>query len=59
MGEVSAAKVANTVSLGVQGTSNNSNAVGQMSISADGSYNPSQLQQVMDKLDELILELRL
>jgi len=50
--------VSNAISQALQGTSNNSNAVGQMSISADGSYNPTQLQQVMDKLDELILALR-
>jgi hypothetical protein len=54
----SVGEVANAVSLGIQGSSNNSNAEGQMSLSADGSYNSSQLQQVMDKLDELILALR-
>ena len=58
MGEVSAAEVANAVSLGVQGTSNNSNAVGQMSLNVDPSYNQAQMQQISDKLDELILALR-
>jgi biopolymer transport protein ExbD len=57
-GKPSNAEVSNAISQALQGTSNNSNAVGQMSISADGSYNPTQLQQVMDKLDELILALR-
>jgi hypothetical protein len=54
----STAEVVNAVNQGLQGSSNNSNGVGQMSISADGSCNASQLQQVMDKLDELILALR-
>ena len=58
MGEVSAAEVANVVSLGIQGTSNNSNAVGQMSMSADTAYNQAQVQALMDKMDELILALR-
>ena len=58
MGEVSAAEVANAVNLGVQGTSNNSNAVGQMSLNVDPSYSQSQVQQISDKLDELILALR-
>ena len=54
----SVGEVVNAVNQGLQGSSNNSNAVGQMSLSADGSYNALQLQQVMDKLDELILALR-
>ena len=58
VGEVSAAEVANAVNLGVQGTSNNSNAVGQMSLSVDPNYNQAQMQKISDKLDELILALR-
>jgi hypothetical protein len=54
----SVGEVVNAVNQGLQGSSNNSNAVGQMSLSADGSYNALQLQQVMDTLDELILALR-
>ena len=54
----SVGEVNNAVSLGIQGTSNNSNAVGQMSLSVDPSYNQAQMQQISDKLDELILALR-
>ena len=57
-GKTSAAEVNNAVSLGISGTSNNSNAVGQMSLSVDPSYNQAQMQQISDKLDELILALR-
>ena len=53
-GEVSQAQLDNAMGQ----TSNNSNAVGQMSISVDTSYNPSQMQAVFDKVDELILALR-
>ena len=42
----------------IQTTSTNSNGVGTLSQQADGFYNSSQLQQVMDKLDELINALR-
>ena len=46
------------VTTAVNATSNNSNAVPLMSIIADGSYNPGQIQQIADKLDELIAALR-
>ncbi len=52
------AEVNNTVALGIAGTSSNSNVVGTLSQAADGSYQQGQMQQVMDKLDELILALR-
>ena len=42
----------------IQTTSTNSNGVSTLSQQADGFYNSSQLQQVMDKLDELINALR-
>ena len=42
----------------IQTTSTNSNQVSTLSQQADGFYNSSQLQQVMDKLDELINALR-
>ena len=58
MGEVSVAEVNNAVSLGIQGTSNNSNAVGQMSLNVDPNYSQAQIQQISDKVDELILALR-
>jgi hypothetical protein len=38
----------------ISGSSANTNGVGTLGISADGSYDPSQFQQVIDKLDELI-----
>ena len=42
----------------IQTTSTNSNQVATLNQQADGYYNFSQLQQVMDKLDELINALR-
>ena len=38
--------------------SNNSNGVSTMGQGADGSYNQSQMQDVLNKLDELINALR-
>ena len=43
---------------GIAGTSSNSNSVSTLVESADSSYNQSQMQRVMDKLDELINALR-
>ena len=42
----------------IQTTSTNSNSVSTLNQQADGNYNFSQLQQVMDKVDELINALR-
>ena len=53
-GEVTLADLSNALNV----TSNNSNAVGQMSLNVDTSYNQTQVQQICDKLDELILALR-
>lgn len=39
-------------------TSSNTNGVSTFSQTADSSYNQSQMQQLMDKLDELINALR-
>jgi hypothetical protein len=39
-------------------TSNNSNLVSPLTLVADGSYDPGQIQTVMDKIDELINALR-
>ncbi len=50
--------VANSVANAIAGTSNNTNAVGTLGQGADGSYNQSQMQAVLDKLDELINALR-
>lgn len=43
---------------GIAGTSSNSNGVGTLIQAADGSYNQTQMQAVLDKLDELISALR-
>ncbi len=40
------------------GTSANSNAVAPLGLAADGSYNPAQMQDLLSKVDELILALR-
>ena len=42
----------------IAGTSNTRNGVGTLGQGADGSYNQSQMQAVLDKLDELINALR-
>ena len=47
-----------TVASAVSGTSSNSNSVGTLGMSADSSYSQGQLQDVMNKLDELIAALR-
>ena len=39
-------------------TSNNSNGVGTLGIGADGGYNQQQMQDLINKLDELINALR-
>lgn len=54
MGEVSSADLSNAIS----GTSNNTNGVSTLGISADGGYNPSQIQDLINKVDELINALR-
>ncbi|MBL9142794.1 MAG: hypothetical protein JNM99_03845 [Verrucomicrobiaceae bacterium] len=46
------------VGTAIAGTSNNSNNVNTLGLSADGSYNPSQMQDVINKIDELITALR-
>ncbi len=40
------------------GTSNNSNGVGTLGQGADSSYNQSQMQDLINKVDELINALR-
>ena len=42
----------------IAGTSNNSNGVNPLGQAANGGYDKSQMQQVLDKLDELINALR-
>lgn len=48
----------NAIANALAQTSNNSNGVGTLSQGADGNYNQTQMQQVLDKLDELINALR-
>ena len=57
-GEVTNADLTAAISNAVSGTSNNSNAVSTLNQSADSNYNPSQIQALMDKMDELITALR-
>ncbi|MBL9114787.1 MAG: hypothetical protein JNJ83_07235 [Verrucomicrobiaceae bacterium] len=48
----------NAIANALAQTSNNSNSVSTLGQGADGSYNPSQMQDVLNKLDELINVLR-
>ena len=42
----------------VQGTSANSNGVGSIAMNVDPDYNQTQIQMIVDKLEELIQALR-
>jgi hypothetical protein len=48
----------NAIANALAQTSNNSNGVGTLGQGADGSYNQSQMQDLINKLDELMSELR-
>jgi hypothetical protein len=48
----------NSIANALAQTSNNSNGVGTLGMSADGSYNQSQMQDLINKVDELINALR-
>ncbi len=48
----------NAQAAAIGASSNNSNSVNSISQSADGSYNQSQMQDVLNKIDELIQALR-
>jgi len=48
----------NAIANALQQTSNNTNGVGTLSQGASGTYDPSQMQAVLDKTDELINALR-
>ena len=48
----------NAIANALQQTSNNSNGVGTMGIGADGGYNQQQMQDLINKVDELINTLR-
>ena len=53
-GEVTTA----TLNAAIAGTSANTNGVAQLGATADSTYNPSQMQDVMNKLDEFIAAAR-
>jgi hypothetical protein len=57
-GEVTQSDLNNTVASVLGQSSNTSNAVATLGQIADGSYNPTQMQDMINKLDELILALR-
>ena len=48
----------NDLNNAIAGTSNNSNGVGTLGQGADGSYNQTQMQDLINKVDELINALR-
>lgn len=50
--------ITDAVSAAIGGTSSNSNVVATLGQVADPSYNQSQMQAVLDKIDELINALR-
>ncbi len=52
------AEVNSAISSAVAGTSSNSNNVATLNQSADYNYNQTQMQDVLNKLDELINTLR-
>ena len=52
------ADLSNAINSALTQTSANTNAVATLGIAADGSYNQSQMQDVINKLDELINALR-
>lgn len=53
-GEVTAAQLDTAIA----GTAQNPTAVSTLNQTADGSYSPTQMQQVMDKLDEVLMALK-
>jgi hypothetical protein len=57
-GEVSQTDLNNGLLNTLSQCSANSNGVGTLGQSADGSYNPSQMQDLINKMDELINALR-
>lgn len=57
-GEVTSADLLTAISNALAQTSSNSNSVGQLGITVDPSYNSAQLQDIANKLDELIAILR-
>ncbi len=56
--EILARTTAADLAAAIAGTSSNSNAVSTLGQSADSGYNQTQMQDVLNKLDELINALR-
>ena len=50
--------LSSTITNALAQTSNNSNGVNTLGMGADGGYNPSQMQDLINKVDELITALR-
>ena len=50
--------LSNAIANALAQTSSNSNAVNTLGMAADGGYNPSQMQDLINKVDELITALR-
>ena len=50
--------ISDAVNAAIAGTSSNSNGVATLSQGANGGYDQTQMQQVLDKIDELINALR-
>ncbi|MEQ1750354.1 MAG: hypothetical protein ABL974_13085 [Prosthecobacter sp.] len=48
----------NDLNNAISGTSNNSNGVSTLGMGADGGYNQQQMQDLINKVDELINALR-
>ena len=57
-GEVTLAELENGLNQVLYQTSNNSNSVGQMGMYVDSYYNQAQVQDIANKVDELISALR-
>lgn len=57
-GEVTQTDLNNAVLNMLSQSSNISNGVSTLGLTADSTYNPSQLQEVINKIDELINALR-
>lgn len=53
-GEVSTVDMNNAISNAVSGTSNNTNGLSTLGQSADSSYNQTQMQDVLNTLDEFL-----
>jgi hypothetical protein len=53
-GEVSQSQLDSAISSAINGTSANTNGVSTLGQTADSSYNQSQMQDVLNKLDEFL-----